>query len=207
MAQGEQQTGASALQRSHEGLLKDGYQANVIRPSGHDISEKFSRDHGAAIPSNLIAVPNTESNSYYLRYCKEQGLTPHPARFPSPIPEYFIRMLTDPRDFVLDPFAGSCMTGEVAERLGRNWACCDLMEDYLHGALGRFRDADTPSQKALFARGASRSNENFYRVYHPGSLWGENTEGPLQENGGVTRRPIVNANGARLKKAKHTKSE
>src|SRR5207245_4513363 len=34
-----------------------------LRPSGHDISENFSRDNGAAIPPNLIAIPNTESNS------------------------------------------------------------------------------------------------------------------------------------------------
>jgi site-specific DNA-methyltransferase (cytosine-N4-specific) len=190
-----------------KGLLKNGYHANVIRPSGHDISEKFSRDHGAAIPSNLIAVPNTESNSYYLRYCKEHGLTPHPARFPSPLPEYFIRMLTDPQDFVLDPFAGSCVTGEVAERLGRNWACCDLMEDYLHGALGRFHDAGAPFQKALFARGADRSNENFYRVYHPGSLWDQNTEDSLQEDGGLTRPASVSRNGAHVKKSKTTKSK
>ena len=43
------------------------------RPSGHDISRKFGTDNGAAIPPNLIAVANTESNSYYLRYCRENG--------------------------------------------------------------------------------------------------------------------------------------
>src|SRR3989304_6871115 len=92
-------------------LLKNGYKAK-LRPSGHDISEKFSTDNKAAIPPNLIALANTESNSYYLRYCREHALSPHPARFPSEIPEYFIRMLTDPGDLVVDPFAGSCVTGE-----------------------------------------------------------------------------------------------
>ena len=116
-------------------------------------------------------------------------------------------MLTDRHDFVLDPFAGSCVTGEVAERLGRDWACCDLMEDYLHGALGRFHDADAPFQKGLFARGANRSNENSYRVFHPASLWGENTEDALQENGGLTRPPTVNTNGAHGKKAKQTEGK
>jgi site-specific DNA-methyltransferase (cytosine-N4-specific) len=51
----------------HE-LLAKGYKAK-LRPSGHDISHKFSVDNGAAIPPNLIAIPNTESNSAYLRYC------------------------------------------------------------------------------------------------------------------------------------------
>jgi DNA modification methylase len=85
-----------------KGLLKNGYKA-MLRPSGHDINEKFSIDNGAAIPPNLIAIPNTESNSHYLRYCKENGLVPHSARFPAALPEYFIRMLTDKGDFVVDP--------------------------------------------------------------------------------------------------------
>lgn len=55
---------------SMKGLLQNGYTAK-LRPSGHDISKKFNIDNGAAIPPNLIAIPNTESNSYYLRYCQE----------------------------------------------------------------------------------------------------------------------------------------
>lgn len=51
---------------SMEELLRNGYHARK-RPSGHDISHRSSRDNGAAIPPNLIALPNTESNSYYLR--------------------------------------------------------------------------------------------------------------------------------------------
>ena len=101
---------------SMETLLANGYKAKK-RPSGHDISEKFSTNNGAAIPPNLIALPNTESNGAYQRYCEEHGFDPHPARYPADLPEYFIRMLTDPGDLVIDPFAGSCVTGEVAERL------------------------------------------------------------------------------------------
>jgi len=121
---------SSAMQN----LLKNGYKAK-LRPSGHDISEKFSIDNRAAIPPNLIAVANTESNSYYLRYCKEHNLEPNPARFPREIPEYFIRMLTDTGDLVLDPFAGSCVTGEVSERLKRKWLCVEIVEEYLKGAI------------------------------------------------------------------------
>ena len=33
------------------------------RPSGHDISDGFGKDNGGAIPSNLLTIPNTESNS------------------------------------------------------------------------------------------------------------------------------------------------
>lgn len=84
-------------------LLKNGYQAK-LRPSGHDISDKFSRDRGGAIPPNLIdgrsdadnsemgdpviqpvsliSASNTSSNDYYQKRCKQEGVKPHPARFP-----------------------------------------------------------------------------------------------------------------------------
>ena len=48
-------------------------------------------------------------------------------------------MLTDAGDFVIDPFGGSCVTGEACEKLGRRWFCCELVEDYLRGAAGRFQ--------------------------------------------------------------------
>ena len=85
--------------------------------------QKFGVNNGGAIPPNLLAIPNTESNSYYLRYCRERDIKPHPARFPAKLPEYFIRMLTDKDNFVFDPFGGSCVTGEVSERLQRSWLC------------------------------------------------------------------------------------
>lgn len=47
-------------------LLKNGYKP-ALRPSGHDISDKFIRDNNGAIPSNLLTLANTESNSAYLR--------------------------------------------------------------------------------------------------------------------------------------------
>lgn len=173
---------------SMKGLLKNGYKGNVVRPSGHDISEKFSRDNGAAIPPNLIAVPNTESNSHYMRYCKENELPPHPARFPSAIPEYFIRMLTDENDLVIDPFAGSCITGEVCERLNRNWMCCDLVEDYLTGAMGRFENPEQDeNQKLLFARGNGKTAST-YKTYHPGVLWDNLEEEALPQDGGIERK-------------------
>jgi DNA modification methylase len=160
-------------------LLKNGYVAKK-RPSGHDISEKFSIDNGAAIPPNMLAIPNTESNSFYLRYCKEHDLKPNPARYPAELPEYFIRMLTDEGDLVIDPFAGSCVTGEVCERLNRKWICVELIEEYLEGALGRFQK---PSQIGK----TSANDANYYRVFRPGLLWNEIINEPLPQDGGKTR--------------------
>jgi site-specific DNA-methyltransferase (cytosine-N4-specific) len=46
-------------------LLADagGFYSPKKRPSGHDISERFGEDKGGAIPSNLLEIANTESNS------------------------------------------------------------------------------------------------------------------------------------------------
>lgn len=170
-------------------LLEKGYRAK-LRPSGHDISEKFSVDNGAAIPPNLIAVPNTESNSFYLRYCQEKGIKPHPARYPAALPEYFIRMLTDEGDSVFDPFAGSCVTGEVSERLRRRWTCVDTVEEYLVGALARFQGRDAE------AKPLKDDGSNYYRVPHPGILW-NGDEVPLPADGGakrpaMTKKPASN---------------
>src|SRR5690606_32539730 len=89
-------------------LLKDPdkYYAPKIRPSGHDIGKGFAKDNGGAIPPNLIQIPNSESNGHYLAGCKAAGVKGHPARYPTKLPEFFIKMLTQPGDLVVDIFAG-----------------------------------------------------------------------------------------------------
>ncbi len=67
---------------SMRSLLKNGYKAKM-RPSGHDISTKFSIDNGGAVPPNLLAIANTESNGAYQDYCRDNEIGIHPARFPS----------------------------------------------------------------------------------------------------------------------------
>ena len=165
------------------GLLKSGYRAK-LRPSGHDISENFSRDNGAAIPPNLIAIPNTESNSYYLRYCEKHGIKPHPARFPAALPEFFVRMLTDEGDMVLDPFGGSCVTGEVCERLRRRWVCVETCDEYVQGALGRFERPPEPQQESMFD---PTGEQTAYKLHHPAAFWNGHEE-PLAKDGGKERR-------------------
>jgi site-specific DNA-methyltransferase (cytosine-N4-specific) len=132
---------------SMETLLKNGYKPK-LRPSGHDISDKFGRRNPGAIPPNLLTLANTESNSVYLRRCRQVGLKPHPARFPQAFPEFFTEFLTDPGALVLDPFAGSNTTGFVAEKMRRNWLAFEINETYLQGSLLRFSD---PNQLALFS--------------------------------------------------------
>lgn len=160
-------------------LLKNGYDAK-LRPSGHDISDKFSIDNKASIPPNLLAIPNTESNSYYIRYCRAHNYVIHPARFPSVLPEFFIRMLTDENDLILDPLAGSSVVGAVCERLNRRWICCEIEHEYNMGAVGRF------DREAL--RESQQRSDLFYRINHPACLWDQNDNSPLPKDGGKTRQ-------------------
>lgn len=116
------------------------------RPSGHDIGKKFATDNGGAIPSNLLEIPNTESNSSYIQLCKSISLSPHPARFPQRLPAFFIKFLTERGDKVLDIFAGSNTTGFAAEKLERSWIAFEQEASYLAASAFRFVEKEiTPS--------------------------------------------------------------
>ena len=91
----------------------DKFYTPKVRPSGHDIGKGFAKDNGGAIPPNLLQISNSESNGQYLSGCKAVGIKGHPARFPAKLPEFFIRMLTEPGDLVVDIFGGSNTTGQV----------------------------------------------------------------------------------------------
>ncbi|MFO0925797.1 MAG: DNA methyltransferase [Gemmataceae bacterium] len=122
---GRQPAGAAGVQPVDAAAVSRGCRRR--RPSEHVISGAFDRDNGGAIPPNLLDIPNTTSRDPYLGRCKAAGLDPHPARFPLPLPEFFVRFLSEPDDLVLDPFAGSNVTGYVAERNKRRWLAFQMM--------------------------------------------------------------------------------
>lgn len=120
--------------KSMENLFKNGYNSGP-RPSGHNVGkETFMKRQVGAIPSNLLVAGNNSSKDQYLRGCKANGIRPHPARFPKTIPEFFIKLTTRPGDIVLDPFAGSNVTGAVAEAEARRWLAFEIVDEYLKGA-------------------------------------------------------------------------
>jgi DNA modification methylase len=138
----------------------------AVRPSGHVIRDSFDKiDAGGAIPTNvtegeLMDVPesmlkmgNNAANDAYTKQCKENGVKIHPARFPALLPKFFIKLLTDANDLVVDPFAGSNTTGAVAESLKRRWIASEAVEEYLKASTFRFEDPEeqaNPRQVALF---------------------------------------------------------
>lgn len=128
---------------SMKSLLKNQKYNPGKRPSEHNIGEKsFLKNNKGAIPSSVITAANTQSGTNYQKYCKANGLEPHPARMPGALADFFINFLTDPGDLVLDPFGGSNTTGAVAEGLDRKWISVELNEEYIKGSVGRFNMFD-----------------------------------------------------------------
>ena len=122
----------------------------TVRPSGHVIRSSWDKMKAeGAIPGNVLKEPmaedllefgNNAANDVYTLRCKEAGIPIHPARFPAALPEFFIKMLTDEGDWIVDPFAGSNTTGMVSERLARNWIAMDESREYLEGSKFRFEE-------------------------------------------------------------------
>lgn len=150
--------------KSMEKLLKkQSYNAGK-RPSEHNISEKgFLTDHGGSIAHNLfemeqldserevrlphsvLSFSNTNSNDFFLLKCRENNVTPHPARMSGGLVNFFIEFLSDENDLVLDPFSGSNTTGYCAEKLNRNWISFELQQDYIDQAILRFQNPELNS--------------------------------------------------------------
>lgn len=122
---------------------------STVRPSGHVIRSSFDKIQAggsippnvteAVLPESMLRFGNNAANDEYTRRCKELGLKVHPARFPTALPEFFIRMLTDEGELVVDPFAGSNTTGVVAERLHRRWLAFEQVAEYLVASKVRFK--------------------------------------------------------------------
>jgi DNA modification methylase len=142
-------------------LLKKQKYNSGKRPSEHHISEKgFLKDNGGSIahnffemealdekrgvrlPHSVLSFSNTNSNGFFLETCREQQVTPHPARMSGGLVNFFINFLTEEGDLVLDPFSGSNTTGFCAEKLRRRWLSFELQQEYIDQAIIRFQDPD-----------------------------------------------------------------
>ena len=140
-------------------LLKTGKYNSGPRPSGWNISEVWGKDNGGAIPPNfesddaieflfnILVVSNTSSNDSLRKSMQLAGSSAHPAMFPGALPEFFIRMLTNEGDRVLDPFAGSNTTGWVADRLGRRWISVDINPDYVDSSRLRWQSVEEATER------------------------------------------------------------
>ena len=84
---------------------------------GKKIENWISRDK--AFPNNVLHMAT------------ECGNRSHSAAFPEALPEWFIKLFTEPGDTVLDPFAGSGTTLRVAHRLHRKAVGIEIVPEYI----------------------------------------------------------------------------
>ncbi len=99
---------------------------------GKNISNWLDRDK--AYPTNVVHLATECSNKK------------HSAAFPEALPEWFIKLFTQPFDTVLDPFMGSGTTVLVAQRMLRNAIGIDIMPEYYEMVKKNIR----PIQPSLF---------------------------------------------------------
>ena len=90
-----------------------------------------------------------------LHLATETGNRNHSAVFPKTLPEWFIKLFTKENDWVLDPFAGSGTTCQVAQKLSRNSVGIEIMPEYYKVA----KENITPTQYLLFEE---KENETHY---------------------------------------------
>ncbi len=120
-----------AKDRARRRKLTHNYE-RVNEPSGHG-RKRVQAGPDLVRPSTLLSLE------------PEFGPNPtlHPARFPVELPSFFINLLTQPGDFVLDPFGGTGTTGLAAEKLGRRWLVTEISEQYASILPDRIRAART----------------------------------------------------------------
>lgn len=99
---------------------------------GKKIANWLERD--MAYPTNVIHMAT------------ECGNKNHSAAFPEELPEWFIKLFTQERDWVLDPFAGSGTTVHVAKRMNRNSVGIEILPEYYEMAK---TELDTSQLKLL----------------------------------------------------------
>jgi site-specific DNA-methyltransferase (adenine-specific) len=93
------------------------FDSSVGSGFGKNIANWVGRD--MAFPDNV------------LHFATECSNRKHSATFPRALPEWFIKLFTEPGDWVLDPFMGSGTTNIAAKKLGRNSVGIDTLQEYV----------------------------------------------------------------------------
>ena len=99
------------------------------------------------------------------------GQVEHPAPFPEDIPHRLIRMLTNPNDWVLDPFNGAGATTKASYDLGRNSVGLDLSKKYIDYAHKRITQNSSVRARQL------RINPVHVSDFTPGPSRGQTRHG------------------------------
>ncbi|WP_267400290.1 site-specific DNA-methyltransferase [Pseudomonas sp. GM_Psu_2] len=100
----------------------------------------YGQATAGAIPKNVLQFGHACGiGRQHRQALSAAGLPTHSAPFPLALAEFLVQFLSDTGDVVIDLFAGRCMTGLAAERLGRRWICVESVLEYVQGASMLFR--------------------------------------------------------------------
>jgi len=92
-------------------------ESRVASGFGKNVSNWLNRDK--VYPTNVLHLAT------------ETGNRQHSAVFPSALPEWFIKLFTQPGDTVIDPFMGSGTAVLVAYTMGRNAIGIEIVPEYV----------------------------------------------------------------------------
>ncbi len=103
---------------------------------GKNVSNWLERE--TVYPTNVLHLP-TECNNKN-----------HSAAFPDALPEWFIKLFTQEGDTILDPFAGSGTTLQVAQNLNRNSAGIEIVPEYVAMIETQLEEESLSASQKLF---------------------------------------------------------
>ncbi|HMP82145.1 MAG TPA: site-specific DNA-methyltransferase [Verrucomicrobiota bacterium] len=126
-----------------------------LRSLGKNDVVRFSSQVGSGFGKNIANWANRELAypTNVLHLATECGNKNHSAAFPRTLPEWFIKLFTDPGDWVLDPFVGSGTTSVAAQGLGRNSVGIDIKRDFAELA-----ETETESANMAFFERHAKNN-------------------------------------------------
>jgi site-specific DNA-methyltransferase (adenine-specific) len=102
---------------------------NTSNGSGMNMSKRITGE--LVRPSNVLTLPASSLN------------IAHPAVFPIGLPEFFIKLTTQPGDMIVDPFLGSGTTALADMKLGRKFLGVERNEEYVRLAEIRIGELST----------------------------------------------------------------
>ena len=121
-------------------------------------------------PNNVLEIDNDvlEIDTPLVKLSSETGNVRHSAAFPKELPKWFMKLLTQKNDMVLDPFMGSGSTALAALELNRNYLGIEIEQDFIDVANTRIiMDSIFSSRKALSDKNISEleKKEGKYCIY------------------------------------------
>jgi DNA modification methylase len=126
-----------------------------LRSLGKNDVVRFQSQVGSGFGKNIANWKDREMAfpSNVLHLATECGNKSHSAAFPKTLPEWFIKLFSDPGDWILDPFVGSGTTCVAAQELGRNSIGIDIKRDFTELAEEEVEDASM----AMFDKAAKQN--------------------------------------------------